>query len=49
MGTSGTTRGTQAKVPVKASGPAAETDSLSVRALARGLSVLAMYDVDHRE
>lgn len=27
----------------------AETDPLSVRALARGLSILALFDVDHRE
>jgi IclR family acetate operon transcriptional repressor len=28
---------------------AAETDPLAVRALARGLSILALFDVDHRE
>ena len=35
------TAGAQARVP--------EQDPLTVRALARGLSILALYDVDHRE
>jgi len=48
MGTPGTIRGERAKTPLRTPGSAAEADSLSVRALARGLSVLALYDVDHR-
>jgi DNA-binding IclR family transcriptional regulator len=48
MGTSETSRGARAKLPAAASGAAGASDALSVRALARGLSVLALYDVDHR-
>lgn len=49
MGASGTTRGKRAKPPLRTPGPAAGSDALAVRALARGLSVLALFDVDHRE
>ena len=49
MAASGTTRGARARTPVCAGGTAVEPDSLSVRALARGLSILSLFDVDHRE
>jgi DNA-binding IclR family transcriptional regulator len=40
---------TRDKPPSNATGSAKEPDALSVRALARGLSILGLFDVDHRE
>jgi IclR family acetate operon transcriptional repressor len=48
MGASGTTQGERARPTVKTSGSTPGADALSVRALARGLSILALFDVDHR-
>jgi IclR family acetate operon transcriptional repressor len=45
---SAATRGTRDKPPTKATGSANEPDALSVRALARGLSILGLFDFDHR-
>jgi DNA-binding IclR family transcriptional regulator len=49
VGASAAPGGTRSKPPLKATGSAKEPAALSVRALARGLSILSLFDVDHRE
>lgn len=49
MEAAGPSRQDPATATAGATSATGERDALSVRALARGLSILALYDVDHRE
>jgi DNA-binding IclR family transcriptional regulator len=50
MATTNGTRKERARAPrTGVSGTPQEADALSVRALARGLSILTLFDIDHRE